>query len=81
MVCVEKRYKTTRTYHTEHPKFAPSNPQKTKHTETKHFRYYSLEIGGEKYWANVKMRNDYGEVLYTIEFKDPEDIIRELPPQ
>ena len=33
----------------------------------------------QNYWANVKMHNHYkGEVLYTIESREPEDIIREI---
>ena len=50
-----------------------------KHTETHYFLYYSKMINGKKYWANVKMHNHYkGEVLYTIESKEPEDIIRDI---
>ena len=68
-----------RTYEPGHPKYDPKNPSKPKHPETDYFLYYSKIIGGEKYWANVKMHNHYkGEVLYTIEPKEPEDIIREI---
>ena len=68
-----------RTYEPGHPKYDPKNPTKPKHPETDYFLYYSKIIGGEKYWANVKMHNHYkGEVLYTIEPKEPEDIIREI---
>ena len=57
-----------------HPKYDPNNPNKRKHPETEYFLYYSLKIGKKKYWANVKMHKDYGEVLYTIEKKKPDDL-------
>lgn len=69
-----------RTYEPGHPKYDPKNPNKPKHPETDYFLYYSKIIGGEKYWANVKMHKDYeGEVLYTIEPKKPEDLIKGKP--
>ena len=57
---------------------APSNPQQTNpHNhiimdDKKFIR--QLKIGKKKYWANVKMHKDYGEVLYTIEKKKPDDL-------
>ena len=69
-----------RTYEPGHPKYDPKNPSKPKHPETDYFLYYSKIIGGEQYWANVKMHKDYeGEVLYTIEPKKPEDLIKGKP--
>ncbi len=69
-----------RTYEPGHPKYDPKNPNKTKHPETDYFLYYSKKIEGKKYWANVKMHKDYdGEVLYTIEPKKPEDLIKGKP--
>ena len=48
--------------------------------EADYFLYYSLKINGRKYWANVKMHKYYkGEVLYTIEDYEPEDIIKGKP--
>ena len=70
-----KGWAENRPYDSSHPKFDPKNPNKRKHPETEYFLYYSLEIDGDTYWANVKMRKDYGEVLYTIEKKKPEDLI------
>ena len=63
-----------RPYAPSHPKYDPNNPNKRKHPETEYFVYYSLKIGKKKYWANVKMHKDYGEVLYTIEKKKPDDL-------
>ena len=69
-----------RTYEPGHPKYDPKNPSKPKHPETDYFLYYSKIIGGEQYWANVKMHKDYeGEVLYTIEPKKPKDLIKGKP--
>lgn len=66
-----------RPYDVSHPKYDPNNPNKKKHPETDYFLYYSLKIGGKKYWANVKMHNHYhAEVLYTIEKERPTDLIR-----
>lgn len=64
-----------RPYSPEHPKFDPKNPNRKKHPETEYFTYYSLKIGRKTYWANVKVHKDYGEVLYTIEEKKPDDLI------
>ena len=56
------------------------HPNKKKHPETEFFLYYSKEINGKTYWANVKMHKMYnGEVLYSIEEVMPSDIIRGLP--
>ena len=69
-----------RPYESGHPKYDPKNPNKPKHPETDYFLYYSKTINGKKYWANVKMHKDYnGEVLYTIEPKEPEDLIKGTP--
>lgn len=69
-----------RPYEPGHPKYDPKNPNRPKHPETDYFLYYSKNINGKKYWANVKMHKDYnGEVLYTIEPKKPEDIINGKP--
>ena len=69
-----------RPYEPSHPKYNPHNPKMLKHPETYYFLYYSKTINGKKYWANVKMHRDYnGEVLYTIEPKEPEDIIKGMP--
>lgn len=66
-----------RPYEAGHKNYDPKNPNKKKHQETDYFLYYSLSIGGKKYWANVKMHNHYkGEVLYTIESKRPDDLIK-----
>ena len=77
--CIRKwKYKgwaENRPYDSSSPKFDPNNPNKRKHPETEYFLYYSLKIGGDTYWANVKMHKGYGEVLYTIEKKKPEDLI------
>ena len=64
-----------RPYSPEHPKFDPKNPNRKKHPETEYFTYYSLKIGRKTYWANVKVHKDYGEVLYTIEEKKPDDLL------
>lgn len=64
-----------RPYAPSHSKYDPNNPNRRKHPETEYFLYYSLKIGRKKYWANVKMHKDYGEVLYTIEKKKPDDLI------
>lgn len=64
-----------RPYSPDHPKFDPNNPDRKKHSETEYFTYYSLKIGEKTYWANVKVHKDYGEVLYTIEGKKPDDLI------
>ena len=69
-----------RPYDINHPLYDPKNSDKKKHPETYYFLYYSLTIDGKKYWANVKMhKNDKGEVLYTIESAEPEDLIEGLP--
>ena len=69
-----------RPYEPGHPKYDPTDPNKKKHPETQYFLYYSKNINGKKYWANVKMHRDYnGEVIYTIEPKEPEDLIRGIP--
>ena len=71
-----------RPYEPNHPKFNPQKPDTPKHPETLYFLYYSKTINGKKYWANVKMHKDYnGEVLYTIEPKAPEDLIKGIPPK
>lgn len=71
-----------RPYEPGHPKYDPTDPNKKKHPETQYFLYYSKNINGKKYWANVKMHRDYnGEVLYTIEPKKPEDLIEGIPPK
>lgn len=64
-----------RPYSPNHPKFDPNNPDRKKHPETEYFTYYSLKIGRKNYWANVKVHKVYGEVLYTIEEKKPDDLI------
>ena len=70
-----------RPYSPDNPHFDPKNPDKKKHPDTKHFLYYSLEINGKKYWANVKQHNlSKSEVLYTIEKNKPGDIKLGLPP-
>ncbi len=56
-----------RPYPPDHKKYDPNNPNKKKHPETEYFIYYSMDIKGEKYWVNVKMHKQYGEVVYTIE--------------
>ena len=65
-----------RPYPPSHPKYNPQKPDNKKHKETEYFTYYSFEIDGETYWANVKVHKNYGkEVLYTIESKKPGDLI------
>ena len=66
-----------RPYLPGHPKYDPNNPKKKKHPETDYFLYYSVEVGGKTYWANVKVHKNYGnaEVLYTIEKDKPRDLI------
>ena len=60
--------------------YDPKDPSKKKHPETEFFLYYSKEINGKTYWANVKMHYHYkSEVLYTIEEIQPSDMIRTLP--
>lgn len=71
-----------RPYSSDHPRFNPNNPNKKKHEETDFFLYYSLNIDGIKYWANVKMHKYLkGEVLYTIEKNKPDDLILGDPPK
>lgn len=71
-----KGWAKNRPFEPGHPKYNPLNPDKKKHTETDYFLYYSIEIDGRTFWANVKMHNHYkGEVLYTIEKKRPVDLI------
>lgn len=65
-----------RPYDSSSPKFDPKNPDRKKHPEAEYFTYYSLKIGNDIYWANVKVHKLLGsEVLYTIEKKKPNDII------
>lgn len=68
-----------REYPKDHPLFDPNNPQKQKHSEAEYFTYYSLKIGMKKYWANVKMHKQYGEVIYTIEKNMPKDLTKGRP--
>lgn len=64
-----------RPYSPDNPNYDPYHPDKKKHKETDFFTYYSLNIDGVTYWANVKMHKDYkGEVLYTIEKNKPDDL-------
>lgn len=64
-----------RPYDINNPKYDPNFPLKKKHPEADYFLYYSCEINGKTYWANVKMHKYYhSEVLYTIESKKPTDI-------
>ena len=71
-----------RPYSSDHPRFNPNNPNKKKHEETDFFLYYSLNIDGIKYWANVKMHKYLkGEVLYKIEKNKPDDLILGDPPK
>lgn len=65
-----------RPYDPTHPKYDPQKPNNKKHKETEYFTYYSFEIEGDTYWANVKVHKNYGkEILYTIEKIKPEDLI------
>ncbi len=65
-----------RPYPPTHPKYNPKKQNVKKHKETEYFTYYSFEIDGVTYWANVKVHKNYGkEVLYTIEGKKPDDLI------
>lgn len=68
-----------REYPKDHPLFDPNNPQKQKHSEAEYFTYYSMKIGMKKYWANVKMHKQYGEVIYTIEKDMPKDLTKGRP--
>ena len=72
-----------RYYPPTHPKYNPNNPEKTKHPETKHFQYYSVNIDGKKFCANTKVHKGFPNaiVLYTIEKNIPTDLIREPPPK
>ena len=71
-----KGYAENRPYAPGHKNYDPKNPNKKKHPETDYFLYYSIEIEGKTFWANVKMHKHYkGEVLYTIETKRPDDLI------
>lgn len=63
-------------YPTSHPKYDPNNPLKQKHPETEYFRYYTLKIDNYEYWANVKVHQLYGEVIYTLERKKTIDVIK-----
>lgn len=66
-----------RPYEPSHPKFDPNDPDKRKHPETEYFIYYSLKIKNKRYWANVKVHKNYhSEVLYTIESKKPDDLLK-----
>lgn len=65
-----------RPYDSSSPKFDPKNPDRKKHPKAEYFTYYSLKIGNDIYWANVKVHKLFGsEVLYTIEKNKPDDII------
>lgn len=67
-----------RPYDKDNPHYDPKNPNKRKHPETEYFLYYSFQIDGETYWANVKMHKYMNaEVLYTIEKEKPSDLINE----
>lgn len=66
-----------RAYSPDNPHYDPNNPRRKKHPETEYFLYYSFNINKKKYWANVKMHRNYqGEVLYTIESKKPQDLLK-----
>ncbi len=66
-----------RPYSPDNPHYDPKNPFRKKHSETDYFLYYSFMINKKKYWANVKMHKNYnGEVLYTIESKKPQDLLK-----
>ncbi len=65
-----------RPYDKDNPHYDPKNPNKRKHPETEHFFYYSFQIDGKTYWANVKNHKYMNtEVLYTIEKEKPRDLI------
>ncbi len=71
-----KGWAENRPYGPSHPKYNPQQPDNKKHKEAEYFTYYSLEIEGDTYWANVKVHKNYGkEILYTIENKKPKDLI------
>lgn len=64
-----------REYTPDHPRYNPSIPDNRKHPEVEYFLYYSVEINGKTFWANVKMHKYFkGEVLYTIESERPTDL-------
>lgn len=73
-----KGWAKLRKYPKDHPKYDPKNPGKLKHQrDTDWFYYYTIKIGKRDYWANVKLHKNYDEVLYTIEWEKPKDIIKE----
>lgn len=65
-----------RPYASDHLKYDPKNPDKKKHPETEYFTYYSLDVNGRTYWANVKVHKYMRkEILYTIEKDKPKGLI------
>jgi hypothetical protein len=71
-----------RPYSIKDSRYNPNNPTVSKHDNDTHwFHYYTVSINKLTYWINVKKSKDLGEVIYTIESKKPENLIRKKPPK